>query len=277
MKPQSSPDVNENASPLITPDIPQGSTQLKFPVYMGEEKRKYISYSTVNYGGFSSVDKKNVFAASCLMESISREDFAIHLYSRQHHRDPFATVPLAPLYYPLDEIYYLTPSPVILGDLLGITEVEIVHKKRFTNAVTALNPDNQPVPKIIFTDDLFASVQMPEVEPISGMKTALRIINTDHVQEQRARLIYEYFARETSGSISDLFKEIASQEVAHRKIFEQALKDVKSHNKINVICPVCGKILTMEPEEGFHGGCGFCMSKLVLKIVDDDFVVQLCA
>ena len=64
------------------------------------------------------------------------------------------------------------------------------------------------------------------------MKTALRIINTDHVQEQRARLIYEYFARETSGSISDLFKEIASQEVAHRKIFEQALKDVKSRKKI---------------------------------------------
>jgi hypothetical protein len=129
------------------------------------------------------VDKKYVFAVSCLMESISREDFAIHLYGRQHHRDPFATVPLAPLYYALDEVYYLTPSPVILGDLLGITEIEIVHKKRFTDAVTALNPDNQSVPKINFPDDLFASVQMPEVEPIPGMKTALRIINTDHVQE----------------------------------------------------------------------------------------------
>ena len=61
------------------------------------------------------MDKKDVFAVSALMESISREDFAIHLYGRQHHRDPFAAVPLAPLYYVLNEVYYLTPSPVIFG------------------------------------------------------------------------------------------------------------------------------------------------------------------
>jgi hypothetical protein len=29
-------------------------------------------------------------AVSCFYESISREDFAIHLYGRQNHRDPFA-------------------------------------------------------------------------------------------------------------------------------------------------------------------------------------------
>jgi rubrerythrin len=229
--------------------------------------------SDINTDGVT-MDKKDVFAVSGLMESISREDFAIHLYGRQHHRDPFATVPLAPLYYVLNEVYYLTPSPVILGDLLGIMEIEILHKKRFTEAAASLNPNNQPVPKISFPDGLFASVRQPEAEHIPGMKTALRIITTDIVQEQRAQLIYEYFARETTAQMSALFKEIATQEIAHRKIFEQALKDVQGRKKINVICPVCGKIITMEPEDGFLGGCAFCMSKLMLRITDDDFVVQ---
>lgn len=209
------------------------------------------------------------------MESISREDFAIHLYNRQHHRDPFANVPFAPLYYVLNEVYYLTPSPAILGDLLGIVEVEIKHKRRFSTAAKDLNPKNAPVPKIVFPEDLFQSIVVPEVEPIQGMKTTLQVIVTDHAQEQRARLIYDYLAKETSGAVSDLFREIAEQEIAHRRIFERALSDVTSGKKINMYCPVCGKILPLEPKEGYQSGCGFCMSKLVLAVEDDDFVLQL--
>jgi hypothetical protein len=70
------------------------------------------------------LDKKGFFAVSALLEAISREDFAIHLYNRQYHRDPFANVPFAPLYYVLDDMYFLKPSPVHLIDLLGIVEIE---------------------------------------------------------------------------------------------------------------------------------------------------------
>jgi rubrerythrin len=221
------------------------------------------------------VNNQNVFAVSALLESISREDFAIHLYNRQYHRDPFANVPFAPLYYVLDEIYFLKASPVNLADLLGIVEVEIQHKQRFTEAFGELNPSGKPVPKVRLPEDLFDSVSMPEADPIPGMKTPLRIVVTDHVQEQRARLIYAYFAKETSGPVSDLFREIAEQEVAHRRIFERALKDLQSKKKMNMFCPVCGKVLTLEPEEGYLSGCAFCMSKLILKIEDDDFVLGL--
>lgn len=221
------------------------------------------------------MDRSQTFAVSALMESVSREDFAIHLYNRQHHRDPFATVAFTPLYYVLNEVYYLTPSPAILSDLLGIVEIEIKHKKRFSAAAKDLNPKGVPVPKIVFPEDLFQSVVVPEVEPIRGMKTTLRVIVTDLAQEQRARLIYDYFARETTGAVSDLFKEIAEQEIAHRRIFERALSDVTSGKKINMYCPVCGKILSQEPKEGFLSGCAFCMSKLVLAVEEDDFVLRL--
>jgi DNA topoisomerase-1 len=40
-------------------------------------------------------------------------------------------------------------------------------------------------------------------------------------------------------------------------------------------CPVCGKILTVEPKEGYEAGCGYCQSKLVLKIEGEDFIFQL--
>jgi hypothetical protein len=194
--------------------------------------------------------KKEFFAVSALLEAISREDFAIHLYNRQYHRDPFATVPFAPLYYVLDDMYFLKPSPVHLIDLLGIVEIEIEHKRRFTEAAREMNPSGDPVPKIQFPEDLFEPVSVPEVEPIAGMKTALQVVVTDHVQEQRARLIYDYFAKETTGPVSDLFREIAEQEVAHRRIFDRALGDLKSAKKINMFCPVCGKVLPLEPEEG---------------------------
>jgi rubrerythrin len=223
------------------------------------------------------MEKSDIFAASALMESISREDFAIHLYNRQLHHDPFAQVPLAPLYYVLDEIYFIEPSPVILEDLLGISEVEVIHKKRFSAMAHALNPNNDPVPKIPFPAGLFDSVKMPEVEPVAGMKTATRVILTDHVQEQRARLIYDYFAKNTRGDVRDLFQEIAEQETAHRKIFENAMKSIRTSAKIKVICPVCGKIIKMEAEEGFQGGCAFCNSKLILEIKKGDFVVGLRA
>jgi rubrerythrin len=180
-----------------------------------------------------------------------------------------------PHYYVLNEVYYLVPSPVILSDLLGIVEVEIEHKRRFSDAAGALNPKNKPVPKIVFPEDLFESIVMPEVAPIPGMKTALQIITTDLVQEQRARLIYEYFARETTGAASDLFAEIAKQEEAHYLIFERALSDVTKRKKVNMYCPVCGKILPVEPEEGYRSGCSFCRSKLVLAIEEDDFMLQL--
>jgi rubrerythrin len=219
--------------------------------------------------------KKEKFAVSCLYESIGREDFAIHLYGRQNHRDPFAENPFAPLYYVLDEVYFLQPSPVFLNDLIGIVEIEILHKKRFTSAAGELNPKNEPVPKIIFPPDLFTPVAFPEAEPIPGMKTALRVITTDIVQEQRARLIYEYFARENSGAARDLFEEIADQEVAHRRIFEGLLREVANRKTILMFCPVCGKILPFEPKEGFESGCGYCRSKLILKIEEDDFVVHL--
>jgi rubrerythrin len=208
------------------------------------------------------------------MESISREDFAIHLYNRQHHRDPFATVPFSPLYYVMDEVYFLSPSPAILSDLLGIVEVEIVHKRRFSEAVKELNPKGEPVPKVVFPQEVFTSIALPEVEPIRGMKTTLRVITTDHVQEQRAKLIYDYLAKETSGAVSNLFAEIAEQEVAHRRIFERTLSDVTNGKKINMYCPVCGKILVQEPQEGYKSGCAFCMSKLILAIEDDDFVLR---
>ncbi len=108
-------------------------------------------------------------AVSCLYESISREDFAIHLYGRQNHRDPFAETLFAPLYYVLNEVYFLQPSPVFLNDLIGIVEIEILHKSRFTAAAREINPGNEPAPKIVFPGDLFASVAVPEAEPIPGM------------------------------------------------------------------------------------------------------------
>jgi rubrerythrin len=221
------------------------------------------------------MDRNQTFAVSALLESMSREDFAIHLYNRQHHRDPFATVPFTPLYYVLNEVYPLSPSPAILSDLLGIVEVEIVHKRRFSEAVKELNPKNEPAPKVVFPEDLFGSITVPEVEPIPGMKTTLRVIVTDLVQEQRARLIYEYLSEETSGPVSDLFAEIAQQEIAHHRIFERALSDVRSGKKINMYCPVCGKILPQEPKEGYQSGCGFCMSKLILKIDEGDFALHV--
>jgi rubrerythrin len=218
---------------------------------------------------------KERFAVSALLESIGREDFAIHLYSRQYHRDPFAAVPFAPQYYALDDVYFLKASPINLVDLIGIVEVEIEHKRRFTDAARELNPSGEPVRKIQFPEDLFEPVSVPELEPISGMKTAIQIVITDHVQEQRARLIYEYFSKETSGAISDLFQDISEQEVAHRRIFERALSDLQSHKKINMFCPVCGKILSLEPDEGYLSGCAFCKSRLILRVEDDDFVLRL--
>jgi rubrerythrin len=221
------------------------------------------------------LSSKEQFAVSALLESISREEFAILLYNRQYHRDPFATVPFTPLYYVLDEVYFLKASPINLVDLIGIAEVEIEHRRRFTEAAGEMNPSGMPVPKIQFPDDLFEPVSPPEAEPVPGMKTAIQVAVTDHVQEQRARLIYEYFAKETSGSVSDLFREIAGQEVAHRRIFERALSNLQSKKKVNMFCPVCGKVLTLEPEEGFLSGCGFCMSRLILEIEDDDFLLRL--
>jgi rubrerythrin len=98
---------------------------------------------------------------------------------------------------------------------------------------------------------------------------------TDIVQEQRAQLIYEYFSRENSGGIRDLFQEIADQEKAHRRIFEGLLREVKNRKSILMICPICGKMLTVEPKEGYEVGCGYCRSKLVLKIEGDDFILKL--
>ena len=59
------------------------------------------------------------------------------------------------------------------------------------------------------------------------------------------------------------------------RIFERALSDVTSGKKISMYCPVCGKILPVEPQEGYLSGCAFCMSKLVLAIENDDFVLRL--
>jgi rubrerythrin len=176
----------------------------------------------------------------------------------------------------LDEVYFLKPSPINLVDLLGIVEVEIEHRRRFTEAAMEMNPSGKPVPKVQFPGDLFETVSIPDVEPIAGMKTALQVVVTNHVQEQRARLIYEYFAKETYGPVSDLFQEIAEQEVAHRRIFDRALSDIQSDKKINMFCPVCGKVLALEPKEGYLAGCAFCMSRLILKIEeDDDFILRI--
>ena len=124
---------------------------------------------------------KEKYPVSCLYESISREDFAIHLYGRQNHRDPFTETPFAPLYYVLNEVCFLQPSPVFLNDLIGILEIEFLHKNGFRAAARESDPRNKPVPKIVFPEDLFASVTVPEVEHIPGMKTALRVIVTDIV------------------------------------------------------------------------------------------------
>jgi rubrerythrin len=218
--------------------------------------------------------KDDIFAVSSLLESISREDFAIHLYNGQLHRDPFSTVPLTPLYYVLNEVYFVQSSPAIFQDLIGVTEVENIHKKRFTDAVDKLNPNNEPVPKIEFPEDLFNSVSVPKADPLPGLKTALQVVITDIVQEQRAQLIYEYFARETKGSVRALYKDIAQQEEAHRRIFENLLGEIQNKSEIALYCPVCGKILHFKPEKGSLGGCGFCKSKLILKIENDDFRLQ---
>jgi rubrerythrin len=220
------------------------------------------------------MNDKEKFTVSALLESISREDFAIHLYGRQSHRDPFAVVPLAPMYYVLNEVYYIVPSPVMLFDLIGIAQVEVEHKRLFTEAAMKLNPNNEPVPKTVFPEDLFETVITPEVELRPGLKTPLRTIITDIVQEQRAQIIYNYFAKETSGQMSILFSDIARQEVAHQKIFERALENITGGKKIHMACPVCGKILELEAEEGFLSGCAFCMSKFVLKIQSDDFILS---
>jgi len=215
--------------------------------------------------------KDDIFAVRSLLESISREDFAINLYNGQLHRDPFSILPLTPLYYVLNEVYFVHPSPAIFQDLIGVTEVENIHKKRFTDAAIKLNPDNNPVPKIEFPENLFNSVSVPQIDPIPGLKTPLQVVITDIVQEQRAQLIYEYFARETTGTIRSLYKDIARQEEAHRRIFENLLEEIRQKSEIAMYCPVCGKILHFKPEEGSLGGCGFCKSKLLLKIENDDF------
>ena len=106
---------------------------------------------------------------------------------------------------------------VLFTDFKGFTK--IAEGLTPGELVEELNPKNKPVPKIILPEDLFESVVAPEVEPIPGMKTTLQVIVTDLVQEQRARLIYEYFAKETSGGMRDLFAEIAKQEIAHHRIF----------------------------------------------------------
>jgi rubrerythrin len=221
------------------------------------------------------MNKGDIFASSSLLESISREDFAIHLYNGQLHQDPFSTVPLTPLYYVLNEVYFVHSSPAIFQDLIGVTEVENIHKKRFTEALNQLNPQNEPVPKIAFPQDLFTSVSVPQVDPIAGLKTALRVVITDIVQEQRAHLIYDYFARETAGWIRSLYEDITGQEEAHRRIFENLLTDMLNKNKIAMYCPVCGKTLHFEPEEGTLGGCGFCESRLILRIENDDFILRV--
>jgi rubrerythrin len=107
------------------------------------------------------------------------------------------------------------------------------------------------------------------------MKTALQIVITNIVQEQRAKLIYDYFASKTSGEVKSLYEEIADQEKAHRKIFEHALSEITDHKKINMYCPICGKVISFEPEGGALGGCGYCSSKFKLTIEDGDFMVRL--
>ena len=214
-------------------------------------------------------------AVSCLLESAGREDFAIQLYTRQLHRDPFSVLPLVPQYYVLDEVYHIRPVPVILRDLLGVTEVEIVHREWFLEAAQTLNRTNEPVPRIEFPENLFDAVQTPEVAPIPGMRSVLRALVTDIVQEQRADLIYRHFARQTSGPVSELFEDVAEQERAHRRIFEKALTEIRKGTPIDMWCPVCGKVLTLAPEVLEPVGCGYCGSRFLLDMRDDDFVLQL--
>lgn len=220
------------------------------------------------------MDQKQRFAVSCLLESAGREDFAIHLYSRQHLRDPFAVVPLAPQYYVMDEVYHIRPVPVILQDLLGIVEVENVHRQWFLEAAEAINPGNEPVPKIEFPADLFDPVQVPEVEPVPGMKSVLQALTTNIVQEQRAELIYRYFSRETGGPVSDLFADVAEQELAHKRIFEKALADACRGKQIDMWCPVCGKVLNLAPRPFEPVGCGFCRTRFTLGMEAGDFLLQ---
>lgn len=219
------------------------------------------------------MNQEQRFAVSCLLESAGREDFAIHLYSRQHHRDPFATVPMTPQYFVLDEVYHIKPVPVIISDLLGIVEIENVHRQWFLEAAEALNPDNEPVPRIVFPEDLFDPVEVPQADPVPGMKSVLQALITNIVQEQRADLIYRYFSRETSGPVSDLFADVAEQEQAHRRIFEKALTDACQGKKITMWCPVCGKILSLEPRPFEPAGCGFCRSRFTLGMESGDFVL----
>jgi len=214
-------------------------------------------------------------AVSCLLESAGREDFAIQLYTRQHLRDPFAATPLVPQYYVMDEVYHFRPTPVILRDLLGVVEVEIVHREWFLEAAKALNPTNEPVPKIVFPEDLFDAIEIPERVPIPGMRSVVHALVTDIVQEQRADLIYRHFARETCGPVSDLFEDVADQEQAHRRIFEKALADFRRGADIDMWCPVCGKVLTLAPNVLETVGCGYCGSRFILGMERDDFILQL--
>lgn len=220
------------------------------------------------------MNSQDRYAVSCLLESAGREDFAIQLYTRQHHRDPFATTPLVPQYYVLDEVYHFRPVPVILRDLLGVVEVEIVHREWFLEAAQALNPTNEPVPRIVFPENLFDEVRVPEVDPIPGMRSVVRALVTDIVQEQRADIIYRYFARETCGPVSDLFEDVAEQERAHRKIFEKALAEIRQGASIDMWCPVCGKVLTLAPKVLEPVGCGYCGSRFLLGMERDDFILQ---
>lgn len=223
------------------------------------------------------MDATQRYAVSGLLESAGREDFAIHLYSRQLHRDPFATVPLMAQYYVLDEVYPVRPVPVILWDLLGIMEVEIVHRQWFLEAAEALNPGQEPVPRIVFPEDLFHGITPPETEPIPGLGRVVQAMATDIVQEQRADAIYRYFARETSGPVSELFRDVAEQEQAHRRIFEQALAELRRGTVVDMWCPICGKTLKLWPRLHAAADCGFCGSRFTLGIEAEDFILQLRA
>jgi hypothetical protein len=64
----------------------------------------------------------------------------------------------------LNEVYFLKPSLVFLNDLIGIVEIEILHKNRFTAAAREINLKNAPMPKIVFPEDLFASASVPEMD-----------------------------------------------------------------------------------------------------------------
>lgn len=221
------------------------------------------------------MDATQRYAVSCLLESAGREDFAIHLYARQLHRDPFATVPLMAQYYVLDEVYPVRPIPVILEDLLGITEVEIVHRQWFLEAAEALNPGQEPVPRSVLPEDLFDGITPPETEPIPGLGRVVQALVTNIVQERRADAIYRYFAHETSGPVSELFRDVAEQEQVHRRIFEQALAELRQGTVVGMWCPICGKTLKLRPR--LHAGvdCGLCGSRFTLGIETENFILQL--